>query len=119
MIEEKVISMALRNLAAAGCKYYVIEANGTAHLNGIEEDQIRKHKGRGPCKGPRRSWDDYDYIEKIKAMAVGDVIQFKAKDGDAPVSLQKVVSSSGHRFFGSNNFATAITDGVVEIIRLA
>lgn len=118
-ITEKVLNTALAHLKASGCHYYVIDKDGTAHLHGIDPDQIKSPKRhRGPSKGPRHSWAAYGHVEKIKAMAVGDVLQFHPKEGDDAEGLRKVISSSGNRFFGTNNFATTITDGVIEIMRM-
>lgn len=116
MIEEKVISMALRNLAAAGCKYYVVDKEGAAHLHGIEESMLRKRRERKPSSIDRSC---YAHLEKVKAMTTGDVLQFTPIPNDTPEALRSVIAAAGHRFFGAKNFATTITDGVVEIIRLA
>lgn len=118
-ITEKVITTAMNHLKGAGCRYYVIDKEGQQYFHGIDPDQLRLKRTRGAARGPRKDWSGYGHIEKIKTMAVGDVLQFTPKEGDEPEGLRKVVSSGGHNLFGAGNFATTITNGVVEIIRLA
>src|SRR5690242_13202934 len=95
-IIEKAIEKAVRNLAAAGCRYYIVRPDGTA----LGDESLLQ-----PAKPERHHKRIYKfaqtgYVERLEKMQVGEVECFNPPDGAPPEALQKVLSAKAGALFG-------------------
>lgn len=113
-IIDKAINMAVQNLNAAGCRYFIIKPDGT-ELG--DRTLLEPEKGRRKY-GPRvHNFKATGYMERIDKMAVGSVEVFEAPEGATPEAYRKVIAARGFAKFGRGNFMTTITEGRIEAMR--
>lgn len=111
-IQEKALSNALKTLNALNVSYKVIGMDGAEYGN----LEVVKKKARTRRHG---IFSQTGYHLQIDALKVGEAAKFTPPAGTTAKEMQKPVSSRANKTFGSGNFMSSITNGQVEILRLA
>lgn len=114
-IIEKAIEMAVRNLSAAGCRYYIVRPDGTA----LGEADLLQPPAQPRSHKKVYKFAQTGYVEQIKSMHVGDVRCFTPPDGAPAEAFQKVLAAKAGNVFGKGNFITTIAGDHVEVLRTA
>lgn len=104
--DKDTIARAIAALDARGCKYRVLESDGSEHTNIVKPEaqaRVRVHDFKR----------DYNYIERIKAMKPGDVAVFMIEpkhigDMSAIHNLRSSISHSCKVKWGKGNFKVEI-----------
>lgn len=112
-IIEKAINMAVQNLNAAGCRYFIIKPDGT---------ELGDRTLLAPPEPKRHHKKVYKfahlgYKATLEGMKAGDVKTFTPPEGVPVESYRKVITATASKVFGSGNYLTAIKDGTVEVMR--
>ena len=118
-VEKIAIERALRFLNAAGCKYCILEADGTKH--GTLEIVVSKKRTRRPERFPRGSLRDY-YMPFVKDMKVGSatLVPYGAfgVDEESKSALRSAVSSWCSKYWGNKTYITHNNAQGVELLRV-
>lgn len=112
-IIDKAINMAVQNLNAAGCRYFIIKPDGT---------ELGDKTLLEPVKPKRHHQKVYKfahlgYKATLEGMKAGDVKTFTPPEGVPVESYRKVITATASKVFGSGNYLTAIKDDTVEVMR--
>lgn len=113
-IVERCIALAVRNLKAANCQFAIITPSGEK----LGELTIVRNGGG---KGSKRfHFKQTGYVDKVKAMEVGDVLEFSAPEGVPIEHYRSAITSAASKTFGAGSTMSHIKDGaIVEVMRVA
>jgi hypothetical protein len=112
-IKDKTLAQAIKMLDALQVQYKVIGFDGVEY-GALEVIPPKKKK-----IVRSRHFAATGYIEKLKAMQVGDVIELVPPDGDRPEQLRAAITGTANRLFGGGNATTHCTKELVQVMRLA
>lgn len=111
-IKDKTLQQAIKLLNALGCSYKIISAEG-AEFGTLE---VVKQQARTVRS---RVFANTGYIQKIKAMSVGEVLTFTPPEGSTAEEMRSAVCGTAHRLLGSGNYVTSVDATTVQILRTA
>lgn len=111
-IQDKALSKALNALNALKVSYKVICKDGTEYGDLVvvtKKAHTRRH-GIFLATG---------YQQKIDALGIGEVAVFLPPEGTTAKEMQKPVSARAGKVFGNGNFMSTISNGQVQVMRIA
>jgi hypothetical protein len=113
-VKTKALEQAIKMLDATGAQYKIISAEGNHYgeLVLAEPAKPKSTKRYG-------MFTPTCYTEQINAMKVGEVVVIAPPEGATPEELRSVMSGHASKKFGAKNHTTSITEGRVELLRLA
>lgn len=112
-VKTKAITQAARLLTAAGAQFKIIAPDG-AEFGDLE---VAEPKARATRR--HNVYAVTGYIQKIDAMAVGDVVTLEPPTPEDLDGFRSAVCGSAGRAFGNGNYTTATNAGAVEVLRIA
>ena len=118
-VQKIAIERALRFLDATGCKYCILEVDGTKH--GTLEVAIAKEPSRKPSRFPRGTFLSH-YLPFVKNMKPGDsaLIPYGhfGADQDGKESLRSALSSHCSATWGNKTYITHNNAQGIELLRV-
>jgi hypothetical protein len=111
-IKKDTIAKHVRILANLGCKFKVIEADGTEHGELVVVVNAKRHVNRIEVLKL------VDYKTPMKAMQVGDVISIKAPPDIPLESLRSSISGFATYKFGAGSVTTTLDRPINAVIVL-
>ena len=113
-IKKDAINKAIRLLDAVKAKYKIITEDGE-EFGELEVMVKPKYSLR------RRVFAETGYIEKIKPMAVGDVVTLSPPDGSTCEQMRSAVCGTLNRMYGAGACMTTINKvtNQVEVLRVS
>ena len=113
-IQEKVLNECVRKLSALGVQFAIVDIDGVKHgdLEIAEKKQPRKH---------HNNFMQYNYIDRVDAMQVGDVETFCADgmDHETRNNYRSAIVARGIKQFGKKTMMSTIgKDGSIEVLRV-
>lgn len=118
-VQKIAIERALRLLNAAGCKYCILEADGTKH--GALEVAATKETARRAGRFPRGAMLAH-YLPFVKGMKAGDaaLVPYGAfgADEDGKSSLRAAMASWCSATWGNKTYITHNNEQGVELLRV-
>lgn len=100
-IQMKELAKARRILDVLGCKYAIVLPDGAL----IGELQIIKQAKKK--SKPRKDYSALKIHDRVRGMAVGDVLELETTEGFSLEEIQGNASSCGTTTFGPGNFVTS------------
>lgn len=128
-IKELALNRAIGMLKGAGVGFVIVTEDGKVttsantayvvrHTNVIyRSDDAPDAKRASPSK-PRRDWKHIGYVEQLSKLQAGEVWIYSAKDAAEATAIQKSVTSTAHRLWGSGNYMTSTSCEKLEVLRL-
>lgn len=112
-IREQTVQRAVTMLVAAGAKFHIVSGGGVFGGPIVPDKPPRT---RVHLAGPK---NESMIAEAFAGMEVGDVRVLKPQTGDTAQRLQGNVCAAGVAKFGKGSIMTTVTNGAVEVLRVA
>jgi hypothetical protein len=110
-VEQKVLADAIKKITALGFQFAIIDRDGRKHgdLEVATEPAV-----------PRNDFRQFGYIERVRAMQVGDVEVFEIHDASARENYRSAVVGCGIKAFGTGTMTSCFNAaGNLEVMRVA
>lgn len=113
-VKEIAFRRALQTIEALGYKYKIIANDGTEYGDlAVVVPKVRK------TRVVVNNFRNTGYRERLAAMAVGEVVDFEAPDGDSAKNFQSAISSKATRLWGQGSHTTHVYGRTVQVLREA
>lgn len=111
-IHDKALGNALKQLKALKLSFKIIGMDGTEY----GDLEVVKKKARTRRHG---IFLETGYQQTIDALAAGESAVFEPPEGTTAKEMQKPISAHAGKRFGRGNFMSTISNGRIELLRLA
>ena len=110
-IHQETISKAIRMLTATGCRFHVVDSDGNTYGTPIEAvKDTRRHR--------IHNFRQTGYIDRVRAMIPGEVLEFEPPPGASPVAFQKAITAQCVVHHGKGNCTSTVDGDKVQVLRV-
>ena len=103
-IQRAQVTKAINLFSAMGLKF-AVEVDGEIIGNmAVKKTKVKRESAR---KVNREQYKPLDHLNKIRAMELGDAIEFEMLQGMNLDDLQSTIGAAGAHAFGKGNFTTS------------